>query len=779
MQQVAAVSELKSTTFGGRRFTRQQLEQVVETVSTFKNLSRKELALTIAEHFSWKNVGNALKVNSALTLLENLEARGLVKLPPKRQTKQPRSRRIELSDLSAPSESTPSVRAELDEIGPIELQLATSDEDIRMFNELIERHHYLGYRQTVGQSLRYFVVAKGLDHRKLGCLLFTPASFAMKARDAWIGWKRHHRTKRLPFVVCNRRFLILPSVQVPNLASKALSLVPGRVTDDWQRIHGAQPVLIESFVNPAKFTGACYQASNWQLVGQTSEASNFRQLRGDDMRKDIYAYPLRSDFRQILTGKKRWPPKEESKETEILAQQSFTAADAVFAAMWAKIVAAIAEVARCFDGRWQKRKRVIDSLFLVMMILRLVGNRDRKGYGSTIDDMWDNCDKVRIALPQRDTIASSSFASARLKLDESIFKEINDRIVQIYEAEFGGQHLWRGLRVFAVDGTKVNVPRGLLKNGYTRPNPEAHYPQALGSCLYNLMTAMPHDFGLYSCKDERHSARKHLKTLEQGDVVVYDRGYFSYAMLRRHHSAGIPAVFRLKRKLYDDIESFWKSDETDKVITLLPEGPTRRKIEALNKGVEVVPLQLRLIKYFIEGKAYVIGTTLFDQTITTQDFQDIYHKRWELEELYKTLKLYLAAEQFHAKSERGVKQEFNALCLLVSLNRTVAHHADKIRPAPTPGPLAPSTPTQRQTNFKNLLGAMHMNLESLLYRGTSLFRSIGRLIKRAVKRSLPVRPGRKYPRISHRVWGLRWKSSSPRKTEAPREARARRIAGIP
>ena len=122
MQQVATLDTLKTTTFGGRRFTRLQLQQIIDTVHTFRNLSRKELALTIAEHFSWKNAGSSLKVNSCLTLLENLESLGLIKLPPARQTKQPAfavvaERYAKCLDAAGEKKHAAKVRAEIKKLG--------------------------------------------------------------------------------------------------------------------------------------------------------------------------------------------------------------------------------------------------------------------------------------------------------------------------------------------------------------------------------------------------------------------------------------------------------------------------------------------------------------------------------------------------------------------------------------------------------------------------------------------------------------------------------------
>lgn len=750
MPHTATVNDLEGTTFSGRRFTREQVRRIVETVETFKNLSRKELALTLCEHLAWTNHGGALKINSCLTLLENLESRGLIALPAKRETKKPKSRRVVVTAASDPKCL---IQAPLEDVGPIELRLVSCGEDQRLFNELIERHHYLGYRQPVGQSLGYFIIAKGRDEEKIGCLLFAPAVLAMKARDEWLGWKPHHRLRKLKFIIANKRFLIFPWVDVQNLASKALSLIPTQVTCDWHRIHGTPPVLIETFIDPSKYVGTAYQAANWQFVGQTSPCSHYRKLRGDSSNKDIYVYPLDRDFRAVLTGKKRWPSREEAKPTTILVRQTLTSENEDFACMWVKIITALSDVARKFDQTWQKRKRVIDSMILALLIFRLVASKDRRGYGSIIDEMWDNCDKVKIALPQRNSIAASSFAEARSKLDESFFKQINARMLEVYEQEHGAEHRWRGYRVFAVDGTKLNLPKELFNNRYRRPTPSSHYPQGLGSCLYEVKTMMPHDFGLYTHKDERRCAREHLATLTGSDVVVYDRGYFSYAMLHRHHSTGAHAIFRLKKNQYAEVREFWKCKETNKVVTLLPEGPTRQQILRANPRLEIKPLKMRLIKYFIEDKTYVLGTTLMDESVSERDFQDLYHDRWQVEELYKTSKQTFAIEQFHGRTERGVKQELYAHFALITMNRIIAHHADRKRPPPQSQTTADKATEPRQTNFKNAIGAFYTSIESLVLRSASSLNALARLINNTVRRWLPVRSGRKYPRQSFKAIG--------------------------
>jgi hypothetical protein len=235
-----------------------------------------------------------------------------------------------------------------------------------------------------------------------------------------------------------------------------------------------------------------------------------------------------------------------------------------------------------------------------------------------------------------------------------------------------------GHRVFAVDGSKLNLPRSLTSCGYKLPSDNANYPQGLLSCLYQVKSQMPFDFDLVSHKDERACAQEHLSVLEKNDVVVYDRGYFSYPMLHQHLKSEIHAVFRLQENSYPVIRDFFSSEQTDIIATIYPSEKRRYKIKVNHPNLHIVPLKMRLIKYEIKGETYCLGTTLIDQERynNTQDFVDIYHARWGVEELYKISKRILDIEDFHAKSERGVKQEIFAHFALVTMNRIFANQAD-------------------------------------------------------------------------------------------------------
>ena len=198
------------------------------------------------------------------------------------------------------------------------------------------------------------------------------------------------------------------------------------------------------------------------------------------------------------------------------------------------------------DTKWQVRKRLINSMLLILLIFRLVCSKNSQSYGTTIDEMWDNCDRLNLPLPQKSSIAPSCFCEARKKLDEDIFKYLNQRIIATYARQDQDEsYRWLGHRLFAVDGSKINLPRKLISYGYKLPSENANYPQGLLSSLYQLKSQIPFDFDLVNHGNERLCAQNHLQTLEQNDVVVYDRGYFSYVMLHQHYKSGIHAIRRL------------------------------------------------------------------------------------------------------------------------------------------------------------------------------------------------------------------------------------------
>lgn len=761
-----SIASLPKTTFSGRRFTRKQLAGVQETVETFSNLSRSELALTVCEHLDWRTPRGSLKIQSSLTLLEALEEYGVITLPPKRARKAQVRRVPSFEEHPA----SPPVEGPLELVTPITLRMVTTQEDRERWKAYLQTYHYLGYKHPFGAHLGYFIVSEPLQ-QELGCFVFAAsAAWALAPRDQWIGWDKKHREKLLQLILSNDRFLIFPWVKVPHLASHALSLATNRIADDWVLLHGYRPSLIETFVDPTRFSGTCYQAANWQCLGQTQgRGRDDPQKEYPETKKDIYVYPLQTNWRESLTKGHRKVELKKRYRNDLASSHKRDVGDR-FVVLWENVVEILHQVAAEYDEKWQVRKRVIDSMILMLLIFRLVSSKNSQGYGTTIDDLWDSCDRLKISLPQKSSIAPSSFCAARKKLDESIFQCANQRILEAYAPE-RNRYTWNGHRLFGIDGSKINLPRSLVKLGYRTPNAKAHYPQGLLSCLYEIRSRLPYDFDLVAHSDERMCARKHLDVLEKNDVVVYDRGYYSYVMLHQHYQAGIHAVFRLQENSSTVIQDFFASSDTDREVTISPSSRSASDILKKNPDLDIVPLRMRLLKYRVSETTYCLGTTLIDpeHRYSLQEFMDVYHARWGVEELYKTSKQVIEVEDFHSKTERGVKQEIFAQFVLITMNRLFTNRADielnaddpfgHSNGCPDQQPVSNETKTRLQTNFKNCIHVLSRSLEELLLLEKSMRSIVQRAFDVIAGQYQRVRPNRSYPRRSLQP-DSRWRSSN-------------------
>jgi len=270
----------------------------------------------------------------------------------------------------------------------------------------------------------------------------------------------------------------------------------------------------------------------------------------------------------------------------------------------------------------------------------------------------------------------------------------------------------------------VNLPRELIKAGYSTPQENSHYPQGLMSCCYQLKSKIPHDFDLVNHGNERQCALAHLHALEAGDVCVYDRGYYSYALLSLHIQAGVHPIFRMKKNVGKAIDTFIDSDKTDEIITLMPTKARQREIKKEFPQMTFVPLKIRLIKYEINGNSYCVGTTLMEEQYTIDVLKDVYHARWGIEELYKVSKRLIEVDDFHGRSERAVKQEVFAHFVLITLSRLCARASEHLLASllnlDSNKELkleseAESTGSEQsiQVNFKNTLTTVARHLEEI------------------------------------------------------------------
>lgn len=735
-----------------------QLARVQETVERFPKLSLTELVRTLCEHLSWTTPNGKYKIQSCLTLLEELEAHGVVTLPAK-QIRRAQQRRVLTFENDPPD---PRIDDALSAVAPIRLELVGAGEDRECWKAYLQTYHYLGYRQPVGAHLGYFVVSEPRQQR-LGCVLFSAsAAWALAPRDKWIGWEDKHRKKLLHLVLSNNRFLIFPWIHVPQLASHALSLATKQIGHDWVQAYGYRPVLIETFVDPTHFAGTCYRAANWQFLGQTQGRGRLApDHESHTSKKDIFVYPLQSDWQQYLTGMPRAVELKKRYRNDLQASRTPSIDDA-FVSLWEEVVHIFHEVAAQYDQKWRVRKRVIDSLILMLLIFRLVCSKNAQSYGTTIDALWDSCEKLKLPLPQKNSIAPSSFCAARQKLDEGAFKCANQKILTAYAGDTS-RYSWLGHRLFAVDGSKINLPRQLRAFGYQTPSEMSHYPQGLLSCLYQLKSQLPFDFDLVAHANERLCAMRHLEVLENDDVVVYDRGYFSYPMLHRHYQTGIHAIFRLQESSSTVIQEFFSSPQTDTEVTIIASPHAQADIRAHYPDLDIVPLKMRLLKYKIAHSTFCLGTTLVanHQRYPLQEFMDVYHGRWGIEELYKVSKRIFVVEDFHAETERGVKQELFAHFVLITMNRLFANRADtEINSGQLCAPFDPhgssSCPpstvamTGLKTNFKNCIHVLERSLEELLLLHQRIKGAVQRAFRAIIVQHQRIRPNRSYPRRSMR-----------------------------
>lgn len=280
----------------GRDFTAQEIQDIQETIESC-GLSWHELLQTICEHLDWVTPAGHNKVTSCAKALTALESEGLVKLPA-RQACQGSKQRIVLGEGSDPEEE---VRGTVRDHAPVELRPVMGKELMTLWNAYVERYHTLGYKRPWGAHQRYFIEGRG--GRRLGCLLFGAAAWALAERDQWIGWTERDRAQRLNGVVGNTRFLIFPWVRVRNLASTALALAAARIEQDWRQRYGYAPVLLETFVDAERYRGTCYQAANWIRLGMTAGRGRMdRHTQYLSSPKIIYVYPLAPDFRSRLRG---------------------------------------------------------------------------------------------------------------------------------------------------------------------------------------------------------------------------------------------------------------------------------------------------------------------------------------------------------------------------------------------------------------------------------------------------------------------------------------------
>ncbi len=288
--------DLAPRVFSGRAFSPEEIDQVKRWTED-PSLSRTDIARLVCDTFGWVHAdGSRPKTMSARVALLQMERRGLLTLPPPRVPPPVRGRwRIQNRLESSPS---PVDTRPAGAWGPIDLRPVAKGFESEIWNDFIERYHYLGYTVLPGAQIRYIA---WVGDKPLACLSFSASAWKTAPRDKWIGWSPEVQKKNLSLVVNNSRFLILPWIQSKNLASMLLGKVVRRIGADWLARYHFAPVLLETFVDSEQFAGTCYRAANWIWVGQT-QGRGKKDVKNEYPLpvKDIWLYPLRPDFREIL-----------------------------------------------------------------------------------------------------------------------------------------------------------------------------------------------------------------------------------------------------------------------------------------------------------------------------------------------------------------------------------------------------------------------------------------------------------------------------------------------
>jgi hypothetical protein len=284
-------------THRGRAVTDEDVAFINQLIAAYPTASRRALSRKLCETWNWVQSNGAPRDMVCRGLLLALHRAGHVQLPPPRYVfAQAASKRHTPAPVAI---DTVPLCGPLKAVRPLEFRQVRRTPDEPLCNSLIAQYHYLGYTQPVGEHLKYMVYS---GQRPIACLAWSSAPRHLGCRDRFIGWSAEARRKNIRFIAYNPRYLILPWVQVPHLASHLLGRMAKILPQDWTRIYGHPVYFLETFVDPQRFRGTCYRAANWVVLGRTTgRGKDDQSWRPNRPIKDMLGYPLRRDFRQLLS----------------------------------------------------------------------------------------------------------------------------------------------------------------------------------------------------------------------------------------------------------------------------------------------------------------------------------------------------------------------------------------------------------------------------------------------------------------------------------------------
>jgi hypothetical protein len=287
------MTELK---YRGRVVTTEDILYIRELIAAHPRASRRRLSEKLCEAWEWKQANGALRDMVCRGLLLMLDRAGEIELPAvKFVPHNPFVQRMRPEPMSV--DATP-ILAPLAELRPVEIEQVRRTDHERLFNSLTEQHHYLAYEQPVGEHLKFLVWAQG---RPIACLAWSSAPRHLGSRDRYIGWSAEARRRNIRFLAYNTRYLILPWVRVPHLASHILGRMASQLSPEWERMYGHPVYFAETFIDPTRFRGVCYRAANWKFLGLTTgRGKNDHTYKPNRPIKEVLGLPLTPRFRELL-----------------------------------------------------------------------------------------------------------------------------------------------------------------------------------------------------------------------------------------------------------------------------------------------------------------------------------------------------------------------------------------------------------------------------------------------------------------------------------------------
>jgi hypothetical protein len=258
--------------------------------------SRRELSYKLCKAWNWVQANGAQRDMVCRGLMLKLHREGRIELPPIRR--RPPNPLAERKKPEAVEVDTKPLQGRLAEVRPLEFRSVRRTPEEPLFNSLLEQYHYLRYKQPVGEHLKFLIYAGA---RPIACFAWSSSAHYLGGRDRFLGWSDEARRKNIHLLAYNPRFLLLPWVRIPFLASHLLARMTRMLSGEWERVYGHPIYFVETFIDPERYRGTCYRAANWIVLGRTTgRGKNAWSKKPNRSIKEVLGYPLTPHFRELL-----------------------------------------------------------------------------------------------------------------------------------------------------------------------------------------------------------------------------------------------------------------------------------------------------------------------------------------------------------------------------------------------------------------------------------------------------------------------------------------------